>query len=87
MVEDALAACAVKARDLGFGRFVVAGGETSVAVAKALGVTRLDIGPEIAPGVPWCFSVVEGREIAVALKSGNFGDETFFSRALEALTK
>jgi uncharacterized protein YgbK (DUF1537 family) len=85
MVEEVIAACAVRARDLGYGRFVVAGGETSGSVARALGLTRLDIGPEIAAGVPWCFARADNREIAVALKSGNFGDESFFSRALEVL--
>lgn len=85
MVEAALAACAVNARSLGFRRFVVAGGETSGAVAKALGVTRLDIGTEIAPGVPWCFARTGGHDVAITLKSGNFGADDFFSRALKVL--
>jgi uncharacterized protein YgbK (DUF1537 family) len=63
----------------------VAGGETAGAVMRALGVERLEIGPEIAPGVPWCFAESAGRPIAVALKSGNFGAETFFADALAAL--
>jgi 3-dehydrotetronate 4-kinase len=85
LVEATLAACAVKARDLGFRRFIVAGGETSGAVAKALGVSRLDIGTEIAPGVPWCFAETAGHDVAITLKSGNFGAEDFFSRALKVL--
>lgn len=85
IVERALAACAVAARDAGARRFVVAGGETSGAVAQALGVERLDIGEEIAPGVPWCFARSAGEDIAIALKSGNFGAETFFADALEKL--
>ena len=85
MVEEVIAACAVRARDIGYGRFVVAGGETSGSVARALGLTRLDIGPEIAPGVLWCFARPDKRDIAVALKSGNFGDESFFTHALEIL--
>lgn len=85
LVEEALAACALAARTLGFRRFVVAGGETSGAVAKALSVTRLHIGPEIAPGVPWCFATSGGHSVALTLKSGNFGNERFFSQALEAL--
>ena len=85
LVEDALAACAVKARDLGFRRFIVAGGETSGAVAKALGITRLDIGAEIAPGVPWCFAQTTGHNVAITLKSGNFGAEDFFICALKVL--
>lgn len=85
LVEDALAACAVLARDRGARRFVVAGGETSGAVAQALGIARLDIGPEIAPGVPWCFAESKGQAVAITLKSGNFGAETFFADALERL--
>lgn len=83
LVEDALAACAVLARDRGARRFVVAGGETSGAVAKALGIDHLDIGPEIAAGVPWCFAQSAGLAVAITLKSGNFGAETFFADALE----
>jgi uncharacterized protein YgbK (DUF1537 family) len=85
VVEQALAACAVKARDLGFRRFVVAGGETSGAVTKALDIRQLDIGTEIAPGVPWCFARTAGHEVAITLKSGNFGGEGFFTDALKRL--
>lgn len=85
VVEDTLAALAVKARDLGARRFVVAGGETSGAVTKALGVTQLTIGAEIAPGVPWCFAHSGGQQIAITLKSGNFGAEDFFADALSKL--
>ena len=85
LVEEALARIAVAARDRGIARFIVAGGESSGAVAQALGVTRLDIGAEIAPGVPWTFAHSGGRPIALALKSGNFGAESFFADALERL--
>jgi len=85
LVEAALASCAVVARDLGIRRFVVAGGETSGAVTKSLGVSRLDIGSEIAPGVPWCFARSEQHDIAITLKSGNFGSENFFAKSLEVL--
>ena len=85
LVEHALAACAVAARDRGTRRFVVAGGETSGAVAQALGITRLDIGPEIAPGVPWCRATSDKHPVAITLKSGNFGAARFFAQALEML--
>jgi uncharacterized protein YgbK (DUF1537 family) len=65
-------------------RFVVAGGETSGAVAEALGVRALAIGPEIAPGVPWTVSL-GGEPMLLALKSGNFGGPDFFSKAFEVL--
>ncbi|MDU8927032.1 four-carbon acid sugar kinase family protein [Alisedimentitalea sp. MJ-SS2] len=81
LVEHALAACAVAARDAGARRFVVAGGETSGAVTQALGVNRLHIGEEIAPGVPWTYCRSDGHVIALTLKSGNFGAEMFFRDA------
>ena len=85
IVEDALAELAVAARDMGARRFVIAGGETSGAVTRALGVKQLDVGAEIAPGVPWCFSSAGGHPIAITLKSGNFGAEGFFTEALAEL--
>ncbi|MEM9577380.1 MAG: 3-oxo-tetronate kinase [Pseudomonadota bacterium] len=85
LVEEALAALALAARDQGAARFVVAGGETSGAITKALGVSQLDIGPEIAPGVPWTFCQSAGRQLALTLKSGNFGDEDFFAHAVSLL--
>ncbi len=88
IVEAALAACAVAARDAGARRFIVAGGESSGAVTQGLGVDALDIGPEIAPGVPWTFCESEGVRLALTLKSGNFGAASFFADAsavLEAL--
>lgn len=85
IVEEALAALALAARDRGARRVVVAGGETSGAVTKALGVSQLDIGQEIAPGVPWTFCDSGGHRIALALKSGNFGAESFFADALDRL--
>jgi uncharacterized protein YgbK (DUF1537 family) len=69
----------------GVTRLVVAGGETSGAVIQALGIRALAIGPEVAPGVPWT-RVTDGPDIAVALKSGNFGARDFFMRAMDMLT-
>lgn len=85
LVEAALAQCATHALQLGIRRFVVAGGETSGAVAQGLGIRRVDVGPEIAPGVPWCFARSQSLDLALAMKSGNFGTATFFSDALELL--
>ena len=85
IVEEALAQIVVAALDLGARRIIAAGGETSGAVAKTLEIADLAIGAEIAPGVPWCYATSAGNEIAIALKSGNFGTETFFDDALVAL--
>lgn len=64
----------------GITTFLVAGGETSGAVAAALALKSMAVGAEIAPGVPWMFS----GDIAIAFKSGNFGRPTFYADALEA---
>lgn len=80
LIETTLGEAARRLRDAGFARFLVAGGETSGAVVGALGVTILKIGPEIAPGVPWTRSIGQ-PDLALALKSGNFGGPDFFLRA------
>ncbi|MEM0987386.1 MAG: 3-oxo-tetronate kinase [Pseudomonadota bacterium] len=87
LVEATLSSVAIMARDAGVRRFVVAGGETSGAVVSALGAARLAVGPQIAPGVPWCATLADTASdtpAALALKSGNFGGETFFADALES---
>jgi len=69
-------------------RFVVAGGETSGAVVNALGVQSLKIGATIDPGVPWTAGQVgkplldTAVPVLLALKSGNFGTDDFFAKAL-----
>ncbi|HTN60772.1 MAG TPA: 3-oxo-tetronate kinase [Devosia sp.] len=84
LVEHLLAEVAVLLRDNGFSRFIVAGGETSGAVVEALGARALQIGPEIAPGVPWTRSIGT-PDLALALKSGNFGAPDFFLTAWSML--
>jgi 3-dehydrotetronate 4-kinase len=85
LVEDALALVAERIVARGVRRLVVAGGETSGAVVKALRVKALAIGPQIDPGVPWTISVGSEPRIALALKSGNFGAPDFFAKALELM--
>ena len=84
MIEQAFAAAARSLVEMGFTRMIVAGGETSGAVVNGLGVTALEIGPEIDPGVPWTRSI-GGTELALALKSGNFGASDFFLKAWDRL--
>ena len=84
LFETVFAALATKAVGAGFRRLVVAGGETSGAVASAFGPRALEVGPEIDTGVPVLISDGEPR-LAFALKSGNFGGDDFFARAVEML--
>jgi uncharacterized protein YgbK (DUF1537 family) len=79
LVERTLAAVAQELVASGTTRMIVAGGETSGAVVNGLQVKALEIGPEIDPGVPWTRAV--GRDLVLALKSGNFGAPDFFVKA------
>jgi len=81
-VEDLMADIARAGLRRGIRCWVVAGGETSGAVAQALGVRLVRIGAQIDPGVPWTLS---SQGLALALKSGNFGGEDFFTRSLDML--
>lgn len=78
--EQALASLGQRAVELGYRRLVVAGGETSGAVVKALGVESVEVTAEADRGVPWCVSTTEPR-IALLLKSGNFGERDLLGRA------
>jgi len=84
LIEQAMGEIALLLRQTGVRRFIVAGGETSGAVMAALSVRSLRIGPEIAPGVPWTVTEEEPR-LCLALKSGNFGDDDFFEKAVRML--
>ncbi|MFM2051137.1 MAG: hypothetical protein RL682_1628 [Pseudomonadota bacterium] len=94
MIEKTLAQVARSLVAMGVGQLVVAGGETSGACVQALGIHQLQIGPQIAPGVPWCYfdrndghGNQSGRTggLHLALKSGNFGSEDFFTHAFKLL--
>jgi uncharacterized protein YgbK (DUF1537 family) len=85
LVERTLAAIAEGLVQAGVGQLVVAGGETSGACVGALGITQMQIGPQIDPGVPWCFANA-GNGLHLTLKSGNFGSADFFSKAFTLLT-
>lgn len=80
-IETVFAELAGALRDRGLRRLVVAGGETSGAVVKGISAPALTIGPRVAPGVP----LVRAGDMALALKSGNFGSPTFFAEALSRM--
>lgn len=82
LLEEAFARLAEKARQAGVKRFIVAGGETSGAVVQALGFHAFVIGKSVAPGVP-IMTPTDAADMRVVLKSGNFGQEDFFRRALD----
>jgi uncharacterized protein YgbK (DUF1537 family) len=81
-LEGFFAEVARQCRAGGATRIITAGGETSGAVIEGLGLDRLEIGPEIDPGVP---AMRSGPDLVVALKSGNFGADDFFEKAARVL--
>lgn len=85
VLEGLVAEIARRAVANGFTRIVVAGGETSGAAILGLGLDEFIIGESIAPGVPVMIPASR-RELRLVLKSGNFGQQDFFSRAL-AMTR
>jgi uncharacterized protein YgbK (DUF1537 family) len=85
-LEKLFSDVAVKIVDAGVSRLVVAGGETSGSVVAGLNLDSVAIGPEIDPGVP-ALAAEGQRPIALALKSGNFGSEDFFAKALRILDR
>lgn len=85
LVEQALAAIARALVEGGVRQLVVAGGETSGAVVQALGVRQMQIGAQIDPGVPWAHAQCGAGPLHLALKSGNFGADDFFTKAFAQL--
>jgi uncharacterized protein YgbK (DUF1537 family) len=89
-IEQAMADIAEGLVRSGVRRLVVAGGETSGAVVDRLAIPGFLVGAEIAAGVPVLRAVgskegEKGRDMLLALKSGNFGGPDFFSDALKLM--
>ena len=85
-IEAELARAAAGLVEAGVRQLVVAGGETSGAVVRELGVSALRIGPRIVPGVPWTWATTAvGGGVHLALKSGNFGGPDFVTAAFRTL--
>ncbi len=80
-VERAMAALAQAFVQRGVGSLVVAGGETAGICVQALNIRQMQIGPQIDPGVPWCYATSAEGGLHIALKSGNFGSPDFFCKA------
>ena len=88
LVEHTLARIARGLVERGVRRLIVAGGETSGACVQALEVAQMQIGPQIDPGVPWCHAqspAAGAGGLHLSLKSGNFGSDDFFTKALTVL--
>jgi uncharacterized protein YgbK (DUF1537 family) len=86
LVSDSLAEITAKVLEAtGQSRAIIAGGDTSAAVCRRLGVQGMRIMGEIEPGLPSCLTFGE-KPLLLALKSGSFGKPDFFPKAIDHLT-
>lgn len=72
ITEDSLSTIAEGLVGLGCRQLIVAGGETSGAVVRRLGITTAHVGKEVSPGVPWLKTETDPG-LSILLKSGNLG--------------
>lgn len=83
-LEQLMAHLATEARNRGYEKLIVCGGETSGAVTEALRLGSFRVGDSVAPGVP-ILTPCEAPSMRLILKSGNFGSETFLTEAIQAI--
>ena len=77
ITESSLSAIAEGLVALGCRQLIVAGGETSGAVVRKLGITSARVGREVSPGVPW-LATETSPGLSILLKSGNLGTPELF---------
>ncbi len=71
-------------------RLIVAGGDTSGFVAKALGIDSLEVIQSISPGAPLCIGKSfqdNSSSIEIALKGGQFGQIDYFQRVKQSTSR
>jgi uncharacterized protein YgbK (DUF1537 family) len=84
-LSRALGAAAAQAlKDAGQNRLLAAGGDTSAAVCRYLGLRSLRIGHAIEPGIPLCTGF-SNPPVRLVLKGGSMGSPGFLVRAVDAL--
>lgn len=76
LYERAAGLIAAQLAERGLRRMLIAGGETSGEVVKALGTRTAVVGEEAALGAPWIHDA--RHDLHLILKSGNFGDPDLF---------
>lgn len=86
LLEEFFAELAHRLSELGARQFIIAGGETSGSVVKALGIELLELGQQLSPGVSWLLGKSE-KEYNLVLKSGNFGLDDLFVHGWSALNE
>lgn len=72
----------------GVRQLVIGGTDTALACLRSLDVRQMQVGPQIDPGVSWCFSPlgtgkIDGLHFAV--KPGSSGADDLFTRAFDGI--
>lgn len=68
------------------GALILTGGDTALAVCRALEASGICIANEVAPGVPWGYLAGGQYDgLPVVTKAGAFGEEDVFVKALDIL--
>ncbi len=80
-IEATLGRLSAGCLEHGLAALLVAGGETSGRIVQELHIASLQVTRPLAPGVSWARATTQGRPIALALKSGNFGGIDLFTQA------
>lgn len=83
-IEKFMSDIAEYATEHGRNHLIVAGGETSGAIAKRLNYSVYHIGEIVSPGVPVMIPE-NGINRKVVYKSGNFGTVDFFTKAIRIM--
>ncbi|GAB3653787.1 four-carbon acid sugar kinase family protein [Echinicola sediminis] len=74
------------AKEVPFKRLLIAGGDTSSKVARALGIEAVEMIAPLVPGAPLCKAFAPGSPIdgmEVNFKGGQVGAEDYFVRVME----
>jgi len=67
---------------------IFTGGDTAVAVCRALGLTGIEVLEEVAPGIPIGeMRTAEGKKLWVITKAGAFGSPDALVKASQKLIK
>ncbi|WP_417564129.1 3-oxo-tetronate kinase [Microbacterium sp.] len=82
LIERALGSLASALVDSGINRLIVAGGESSGSVTRALGIHSFDVSPPLSPGTAWARGRTNtGQAVDLLLKSGSLGTKEIFVEA------
>ncbi len=79
-ISDALSRAAQELnRRRAIRKWIILGGDTSAAFCRGMGISGMEIGQEIEPGIP--LLKMTGADLHFVLKSGSFGSDAFIENA------